>query len=237
MIPAKSELLPTYTLQPVQEAAPVGPLPRRRLRAILPLLTGLGAALLLPWTGLFEDVAVLLLGGLGAAAVWSADARSPRDAWQRAFPGVSTRGVTMLPRELTGVRALARVCAEVQGALQALDEAPRRGWRSALAARRSRRALQALPAHAAAIAVQLERVAAIGDPRVEGRRRRLADELEAILPLARRMRTAALREDVAQDEAGEALRALDHHERGWSAELDCADELDALEAQLERFPA
>ena len=127
MIPAKLDLPPSHTLFPVQEAAPPGPLPRRRLRALLPLLAGLGAALLLPWTGGIEDAALLLLAGLGSVVVWRADARSPRHAWQRAYPRLSLRGVRMLPRDPDGVRALARVCGEVQSALRSLDEAPRRG--------------------------------------------------------------------------------------------------------------
>ena len=55
------------TLYPVQEAAPRGPLPRRRLRAGLPILVGV-AATFLPWTAGLENAALLLLAARVAMA-------------------------------------------------------------------------------------------------------------------------------------------------------------------------
>ncbi len=230
MLPATPETTPR------SEAAPRGPLPRRRLRAVLPLFGALAASAL-PGTGGWEDAAVAAIGLLGAVATWRADARSPRDAWARAYPGVSLPRARTLPRTVDGARHLARVCAEVAEAMRALDEAPRRGLRGALSARRSRRQLQTLPVCAADLACRLETLDALEDPRVAPRRQAVAEDLAAVAPLARRLRTAALREDLREDLPTRALHRLSRQERVRAAEQDGDDEMVALQALLERTSA
>lgn len=219
---------PVVTIVPSGEALPAGPIPRRRLRALVPLATGGLAWALVPWlTGLEALLIGGVVGGLGAFATWRADARSPRDGWQRTFPGVSLRGVRNLPRSEESVRALARVCLEVSRGLEEEREL-RGGLRGWWRGRRVRRQLRALPRHAAALAVQLERLSSIDDPRLERRRTQLREQLEDAVPLAQRLRTNTAR--ATPDPLDRlALRDLDAAERLWSAELDSADELEHLE--------
>lgn len=226
MTPVIPELPVLSTVDPVRGV------PRRRWRALLPPAAGL-LFTLVPGVGFLESVALVALGLLGGVTVWTSDARSGLDGWQRAFRRVSLRGVKQLPREARGVKALARVCEEVEAGLLGLEEAPRRGWKGAVAAFRARRQLQALPAYAASLAVTLERLGSIPDPRVEARCRRVEKQLTDVPALARRVRAAALRQDVALDSTPADLLALDRQEQTWAAQLDCADELDALEALFE----
>lgn len=201
--------------------------PRSRLWALVPL-AAVGLWPLVPWMNGLEIALLIATALLGSFAGWRARSRSARDGWQRAFPGVSFARVRAFPRSDESVRCLALVCVEVSRGLD--EERSLRGglggwWRG----RPVRRQLQALPRHAAALAVQLERLADLDDPRVLKRRHALQEQLDAAVPLARRLRTSSARAtpDLLDRHA---LRALDEAERAWSAELDSADELTLLEA-------